>query len=357
MVVVAVAEAVVVAVAVTVVLVVAVAGRWLERRTRRLLLRLRLRLRRLRLHPRDRPRRRAPAMPASPIHPQSPSACMVIVGASQGLGAALAECAARRTGWGVVLTSRNAARLALVAGEINARYGAGTALAAPGDAALESDMVRVVDEAADRFGSVACVVFCTGVNHDAALAEWPDCAAFREVVSTNLVGAGHVAFAALPHLSRSGGALVAITSMAGVLGCVPGGSSYAASKAGMDAFFGSIAPELKRVGVRTLIVEPGSFHADDGAPRQVVGASAGRYAGARAARRGVPASAVAERVLDAVLAGRDGRVWPRTRLVPWLGLSLKMLVPSLFERLAMRARPGALPTVARPRGARRPSDA
>jgi len=189
------------------------------------------------------------------------SSCAVVFGASQGLGAALAVRVPRRTGCGVVLSSRNAARLDELAGAINAEHSSAeravaVAVAAPADVRSEQDAVRVMALAEARFGGVRDVYFCTGVNHDAALAEWESCEAFRDVVLTNLVGAGHAAFAALPHLARSRGTFVVVSSAAGVLGCVPGGSAYAASKAGLDALFFSLAVEFRQLGVKTLVVEP-----------------------------------------------------------------------------------------------------
>ena len=281
------------------------------------------------------------------------SSCAVVFGASQGLGAALAVRVPRRTGCGVVLSSRNAARLDELAGAINAEHSGAeravaVAVAAPADVRSEQDALRVIALAEARFGGVRDVYFCTGVNHDAALAEWESCEAFRDVVLTNLVDARHAAFAALPHLARSRGTFVVVSSAAGVLGCVPGGSAYAASKAGLDALFSSLAVEFRQLGVKTLVVEPGRFFADDGAPRQVLGRSAGRYTGGGGARRGAPASEVAERVLAAVAAGREGRLWDRSRASVWRDQTLKLFAPSAFERRAMRTRPGKLPTAVLP---------
>ena len=280
---------------------------------------------------------------------------IVVVGASQGLGAAVVSSlatfgggapvpghvvhvvAASRNGDLVERVCRDASEAAAAAGNAARRTFAPVVM----DATREEDCVRVMAHAAaKKAGGLRAVVYCAGVNHDAAIAEWTSCEEFRSVIAVNLVGAAHVAWAAVPHLAETSGTLVAVTSMAGVLGCVPGGSAYAASKAGEDAFFASIAPELKVMGIRTLIVEPGSFFAEDGSTRQVIGIASGRYSAARRARKGVPAAVVADRIVSAIFREKQGRIWSKTRLVPWLGLSLKTLLPTVFEWFALRARPG-----------------
>ena len=132
--------------------------------------------------------------------------------------------------------------------------------------------------------------------------------------------------------------VVCVTSMAGVLGVVPGGAAYAASKAALDAFFSSTSPELKALRIHTLIIEPGSFEAADFTPRQVL-ASSGRYSHARRAKKSKSSSSVvADRIVRAIVDERQGRLWTTWRIVAWGALTMKLFAPGLFELLSMRVR-------------------
>ncbi|MDH5206305.1 MAG: SDR family NAD(P)-dependent oxidoreductase, partial [Hylemonella sp.] len=62
--------------------------------------------------------------------------------------------------------------------------------------------------------------------------------------------------AALPHLKASRGQLVAVSSLAGLVG-VPGRTAYGASKFAMTGFFEALRAELKPAGVSVTIAFPG----------------------------------------------------------------------------------------------------
>lgn len=89
--------------------------------------------------------------------------------------------------------------------------------------------------------------------------------AWGETVGVNLTGAFHVARACLPHLMRSRGSLVLVSSV-GAFNPQPGGSAYAASKGGVAALAGSIALEYGTQGVRCNAVMPGYMSTAMAAP-------------------------------------------------------------------------------------------
>jgi len=257
---------------------------------------------------------------------------VVVVGASQGLGEALCDAFHSR-GYPVLAASRNQQRLSSLVSRLPG------VRAFPCDVTSESSMRSLADYARTEFGGISTLVYVAGINFDDVVADWEDTKGFRQVIETNLIGAANALHAALPLLCAHPRAqVVALTSLAGVIGCVPGGSAYAASKAGMDAFFTSCAPELRAMGIKVLIVDPGSMIAPDDSKRQVVG-SGSRYRDTRAKeKRGRPVAKVAELIVDAVDRGQGGRLWSTFRVFILGALAVKLFFPSLMEKMALRVR-------------------
>jgi 3-oxoacyl-[acyl-carrier protein] reductase len=121
------------------------------------------------------------------------------------------------------------------------------------DAAAVAAALAEVDRAAGRLD---IVVHAAGITRDARL--WKATADdWNLVVATNLTSAFHVLHAAVPLMRRTGpGAVVLISSINGERGKV-GQSSYAASKAGLNALARTAARELGAFGIRVNAVAPG----------------------------------------------------------------------------------------------------
>ena len=276
----------------------------------------------------------------------------MVVGASQGLGEALTVRFYQR-GHQVVAASRNTEKLTeLKSRLVHLRI-------FPSDVTNPKSMKDLMEYTNNEYGGISTLVFVAGVNFDDVVADWEDTSAFQRVVEVNLIGAANALHAVLPFLSASPNAqVVVITSLAGVFGCVPGGTAYAASKAGLDAFFCSAAPELKALGINVLLVDAGSMEMPLGTEGQVIG-SGSRYRERRSdAKRGKPVEFIAERICDAVEKGKSGRMWSTYRIFVIGVLFVKICFPSLMERMALRVRfknGGALPH--RLRFPRRDSDA
>lgn len=253
----------------------------------------------------------------------------VVVGASQGLGEALCEIF-QHQGLQVVAVARSRDKLQA----LQERVGCRTFSADVCD--LEA-MKQAMSFANQCYGGITTLIFCTGVNFDHLVADWEDTAGFRQVVDTNLTGAANALHAALPYLSASRHPhVVAITSLAGVIGMVPGGSAYAASKAGMDAMFSSFSPELRALGIKTLIVDPGSMWSSN-SMRQVIG-SGSHYRDARSQRKGRSVNEVAQEIFNYVQQGREGRVTSMFRLAVIGAWFLKLCCPRVLEKFALRVR-------------------
>ncbi len=181
---------------------------------------------------------------------------VLIAGASQGLGRALAFAASAR-GANVTLVARSEARLREVAEELGDR-----AYTIVADVAGPSAAARIAGEASDRFGAVDVLI-----NNASTLGAVPMPALFdttdevlRDVFDVNLfapfalaraVGGGMVA--------RGRGVIVNISSDAAVE-AYEGWGAYGASKAALDHLTRIWAAEVEGSGVRFLAVDPGEMN-------------------------------------------------------------------------------------------------
>jgi short-subunit dehydrogenase len=186
----------------------------------------------------------------------------VIVGASSGIGAALARTLAR-DGYAVALVARRADRLDELAREINSQAHA------PADAPVARAYVHDVchyDEAPALFqrvlddlrpGGLAALIYAAGVMPPPDTSAAWDFAQERAMLETNTIGASRwLGLAADAFRSAGRGTLVGISSLAGERGR-RGNSAYQASKAALSTYLESLRYRLKGSGVRVVTIKPG----------------------------------------------------------------------------------------------------
>ena len=178
-----------------------------------------------------------------------------ITGASSGFGHAFAIYALSK-GHNVVATARNIARL-----EGLSRQAPDRVLVRALDVTRPADASAAVAAAVVRFGRIDVLVNNAGFGIVGAVEETPE-AELRALMETNFFGAVGVTQAALPTLrAQRAGAIVNISSMGGQMS-FPGFGAYSASKFALEGLSEALAPELKPLGVKVLIVEPGAFRTD-----------------------------------------------------------------------------------------------
>ncbi len=192
------------------------------------------------------------AMRYKPLSAQT----VVITGASSGIGRVTAKMAARQ-GACVVLAARNAEALEALAGEI--REEGGVALVVPTDVADFGQVQRLADRAAEEFDGIDTWVNNAAVIEYGSFEQTP-VEDFRRLFEVNVMGQVHGAKAALPHLRRTGGALVCVGSVASDRG-VPLAAAYSASKHALKGWIDALRLELLHEGaaVRVTLIKPGSI--------------------------------------------------------------------------------------------------
>ncbi len=178
----------------------------------------------------------------------------VVTGASRGIGLAIAEALAAE-GVHLVLNARAAGPLEVAATAVR-KAGVKVATVA-GDAAEEETASRLVEAAEGLSGRLDVAVCNAGIGHRGPLESMAP-AEFDRVCRTNLRGPFLLMRAAVPAMRRTGGGtIVSVASLAG-LNPVPQRAAYAATKWGLIGLSRSLMQEVRRDGIRVLILEPGS---------------------------------------------------------------------------------------------------
>ncbi len=178
---------------------------------------------------------------------------IVITGASDGIGAELARQLARDKPK-LVLAARRPGALQEVAAQCEA-LGA-TTLIVPTDVSVEADCRALIDAAVGKFGRIDALVNNAGVSMHAAFGDITDTDVYEKLMRINLMGSVWPTHAALPHLKASKGLIVAVSSLAGLVG-VPERTTYCATKFAQTGFFEALRVELQPDGVDVTIVYPG----------------------------------------------------------------------------------------------------
>ncbi|MDO8632424.1 MAG: SDR family NAD(P)-dependent oxidoreductase [Phycisphaerales bacterium] len=177
---------------------------------------------------------------------------VVVTGGSSGLGLAFAQMAARDAAI-VWLLARDESKLRSAAAEITE--------ASP-DASVNWVSADINDgdslnTALGQIDKIDVMVCSAGVLKEGRFDSQPT-DDWRRMIDTNVFGTVNCARAALPALKESGGQLVIVSSMAGLLG-VYGYTAYSASKHALVGFSESLRFELAEDGVSVNLVCPGEF--------------------------------------------------------------------------------------------------
>lgn len=158
-----------------------------------------------------------------------------------------------------------------------------------------------------------------------------DLSIFEKIMQVNYLGSVYCTHYALPHLKKSRGLLVAISSLTGKFG-VPTRTGYAASKHAMQGFFDSLRVELRGTGVDVSIVSPGFVATDI---RQRLLGTNGKI---RAAKN-QPKQAMSTEICADLIVGAIARR-KRELIMTFkgrLGVWFKPLLPNLIDSIAARA--------------------
>jgi NAD(P)-dependent dehydrogenase (short-subunit alcohol dehydrogenase family) len=207
------------------------------------------------------------------------------------------------------------------------------AVAVPTDVTDPEACGRAVARAVEAFGGLDALVNNAGISMWARFDQVTDLSLFERIMRVNYLGAVYCTWHALPHLRRSDGLLVAVSSLTGKTG-VPSRTGYAASKHALQGFFDSLRVELRRTGVDVLVVSPGFVATDIRAT--ALGPDGERLTESpRDESRGTMSlESCVEQILDAMAHRRREVVMTAQAKV---GMVVKLVAPGIVDRIAARA--------------------
>jgi len=254
---------------------------------------------------------------------------IVITGASDGIGAELArQLSAEKPR--LVLAARSAERLEAVAQDCRAR--GAQALVHATDVTDEAQCRALIDRAVDAFGRLDALVNNAGVSMHAWFEDTTDFSTYERLLRVNFLSCVALTRFALPHLKKTQGLIVGVSSMAGKTG-VPARTAYCASKFAVGGFFEALRIELESSGVAVTMIFPGVVATEirrhglnaDGRTAGVSGLSEEDAMTVQECARQM-IGAMRTRRRELVMTGR-GRI----------GMWLKLLAPQVVDRMALAA--------------------
>ena len=183
----------------------------------------------------------------------------LITGSSKGIGRAIAERMAEH-GAKVVVSSRKKEPCEEVAAAITAR--GGEAIVLPCNIGHKEQLQKLVDDTVAHWGGIDILVCNAAVNpYYGPSIDCPD-EAFDRIMGSNIRSNFWLCNMVLPQMAaRGGGAIVVISSIAGLRG-TPVIGAYGISKAADAALIRNLAVEWGKQNIRANCIAPGLVKTD-----------------------------------------------------------------------------------------------
>ncbi|GHF39882.1 MULTISPECIES: SDR family NAD(P)-dependent oxidoreductase [Streptomyces] len=249
---------------------------------------------------------------------------VLITGTSSGIGLAAALGAAR-AGWTVIATMRDTGKAGVLLRAADENGVADRVQVKRLDVVDPESVTACLQEVIAEHGRLDALVNNAGAAGVGTI-EQSSLDDVRATMEVNFFGVVTTTRAALPHLRASGGRIITVSSVGGVVG-QPFNEAYCAAKFAVEGFMESLAPVAATVGVGVTVVEPGAvaseFVANLGLDIPALLAEAGPYAPAlqaylsRTQDSFANAQSPAEAAAPIIAALTDERPPFRIQTSPW----------------------------------------
>ncbi len=185
----------------------------------------------------------------------------VVTGSSRGIGKAIVERFAEH-GAKVVVSSRKIEPCQAVADSLNAKYGAGTALAVAANISSKADLASLVAAANEAYGRIDIVVCNAASNpYYGPMAGIGD-DQFRKILESNIIANHWLINMVVPQMTeRKDGAIIIVSSIGGLRGSEVIGA-YCISKAADIQMARNLAREYGPSNIRVNCIAPGLIQTD-----------------------------------------------------------------------------------------------
>lgn len=249
----------------------------------------------------------------------------IITGASSGIGQQLAFKLAEQGAW-LSLAARDVESLQEVANTCS--HLGGKVIVVQTDVSDKSQCRNLIEKTVEKYGRIDTLVNNAGFAVASRFTDMKDLAVFEKIIQVNFLGGVYCTHYALPHLLKSSGRLVAVSSLRGRL---PSGTAdgYGASKHAMAEFYSSLRNELTETGVTVTVIYPswvktgitGRALRADGTKKGVVSSHEDKgMAADKCAKIIVAAAGKRKREVVMTFEGK-------------LGLWLRLIAPELVDRI------------------------
>jgi short-subunit dehydrogenase len=254
---------------------------------------------------------------------------VIITGASSGIGRELALQLANQSAW-LALGARNIEKLETVAAECRDR--GGKVLTVQTDVTDEAQCQNLVDQTVTEYGRIDTLINNAGISMRMMFEEMETFTPIETPLKVNYLGSVYCTFFALPHLKKTQGRIIALSSLTGKYG-VPTRTGYAASKHAVVGFFDSLRVELAESGVSVTISYPDYVATD--ARKNALGPDGKPIGETHIQEDKVMTVKTCAALLIKAAAERkreDNQTY-RAKLGPWL----KLIAPGFIDKMASKA--------------------
>ncbi len=177
---------------------------------------------------------------------------VIVTGASSGIGKATALQFAK-AGSKLVIAARSQEKLEDTAEEIK-KLGS-EVLVVKVDVSKEEDCKELIAKSVHHYGQIDILINNAGISMRATLEDL-DLSVLKQLMDVNFWGMVYCTKYALPHLLKSKGSVVGVSSIAGYVG-LPARTGYSASKFAMHGFLEALRTENLGKDLHVLIACPG----------------------------------------------------------------------------------------------------
>jgi NAD(P)-dependent dehydrogenase (short-subunit alcohol dehydrogenase family) len=184
---------------------------------------------------------------------------VVVTGSSSGIGAAAAIAFAKE-GANVTIVGRNATKLKSV--EEKCAKNGKDHLVVNADVSNDDDAKRIIESTVEKFGKIDVLVNNAGIARLGGILNGKIMETYDTVMNTNLRAVVFITTLATPHLIKTKGNIINISSVGGAHTPRAHFHAYCMSKAAMNHFTLGAALELSSVGVRVNVISPGPVKTD-----------------------------------------------------------------------------------------------